>query len=95
MNAMPVVSAPGTTTADANQLPTPAGLNSTDNPPEQAEFMQVTFDMVIGTWPPLGQDGWPCNTYTVVIVQVSSNSDKDPIWLPNSAVHRYLLPPVL
>jgi len=55
----PAASAPGTTTADANQPPTPAGPNSTDNPPEQTEFVQVTFDMVIGTWPPLGRDGQP------------------------------------
>jgi len=55
----PAAPAPGTTTADANQPPTPADPNSTNNPPEEAEFIQVTFDMVVGTWPPLGRDGQP------------------------------------
>lgn len=61
-NATPTAAAPGTTPASGvNQAPAPAPAdpNSTNNAQDQTEFMQVTFDMVIGPWQPLGQGGQP------------------------------------
>ena len=51
--------APASGTTPANQAPAPADPNSTSNAPDEAEFMQVTFDMVVGPWEPLGQGGQP------------------------------------
>lgn len=59
-NPTPAAPAPGTTPANnTNQAPTPANPNTTNNPQDQPEFMQLTFDMVIGPWPPFGPGGQP------------------------------------
>ncbi|KIM40934.1 hypothetical protein M413DRAFT_28046 [Hebeloma cylindrosporum] len=62
----PGAPAPGTTSANANPTPAPApsapadpNSTSANGPSDPAEFMQVTFDMVIGTWPPMVRGGQP------------------------------------